>query len=536
MPSPDDIPGRLPEIELSDHDVRTDAAMLLADMQALREEGLADRTLDDKKLDEYLHLSHRLAGIIKSYADGRLTAKAVVVGEALAREPRLLQYDPGQDGHWDVRQPHFTRALDDILMALTREQFDNPVKRHHVLQALKFVALSSQELTPKEREEAYLTIRPFHGGIPPEQSGLARLIGRLIGTRYSIDLPKDTPLDARVNGPAESLPAVLDELRRRGYATVIATLPRQDLDGLKIDGATPIGDAYRSCKPQFLGRIAGTLVKYTRPLSSIILGSLPATVQHYLQERLGSGNYTPESAYCWSAWTEALASIGSGITLGAATGNWWYAIVGIPGTVEAIARASIRDSTEDVAGTLAGKLACLPFEKGLAEQLRREQSLISVRIPLRERTTPPDAAASRLTALATRQVPEDAEQNLAWNPYDPVNTHQYGKRFIEALAGAPAPFETVTARAAQYAALGTAGKAGRYTKRVALACQPGVRYLVTVIGERTEPLLLDVIAREATMKPPAEAAAALSKAAQAAYVHIARYERGTLVQEADAIR
>src|SRR3989338_9754321 len=200
-------------LEINDDDVREDISKIIKSMSEIRAETVTSTGISNEKKDEYLHLAYRLASGIEGIADNGMFSKMQRITKILEKNNVLLKYDPMQDGYWRKREKEFVQTLDDLLFSVVKDDFETIETKHHVLQAVKYLAVEGSPF--KEREEVYDTILPFHGPSKLENNDFGRkLLGKLFGNQYNVSSLEELTLyvDASQDGFTEDIIKLAEEM------------------------------------------------------------------------------------------------------------------------------------------------------------------------------------------------------------------------------------------------------------------------------------------------------------------------------------
>ena len=120
-----------------------------------------------------------MASGIEGIADNGMFSKMQRITKILEKNNILLSYDPLQDGYWKKREKEFVQTLDDLLFSVVKDDFETIETKHHILQAVKYLAVKDSSF--EERELIYNTILPFNKAILPKDMLLERFRGSTEG-------------------------------------------------------------------------------------------------------------------------------------------------------------------------------------------------------------------------------------------------------------------------------------------------------------------------------------------------------------------
>ncbi len=532
-------PPSLINIELEDKDVRNDLLEVVNAMSKMRAETIKDRKLTDEQKDEYLHMSYRLASGIKAIADEPMTKRMQTVADRLNKNPTLLKYDPMQDGYWRKQEGRFAEALDDLLIASVRDDFNSVDAKHHVLQAVKYLGVEDAEL--KEREKVYDTILPFHGPVPLEtrENLLKKIFGRLLGNRYELSNLEGLALniDAVTNGFTDEF---IQMARDRGYTTLRIEMTDKELEKVKsqLKDMQVVDSRDIQLNPRLVNFVNG-VVKYTKPLAYLILGAIPRS----LQERVGNiSNYNVKTAFENSVILEGIAGlfgVASGIVGGIFVDPWYLVQITLPGAlslVDSFGRlVNSGPSNDHPVGSAFLKPIFYPLERYLDKKSR---NTITVELPVRkiEASKQVPNPIAFYDAIGKMEVPEKAEKNLIW---DDENHHQFGKSFMAYLekhaSAKPQGIEIATLidKSNQAVVYNHELSVERYRKYFSLFCFNGRRYLVTAIGanKRENNFVENTAEILSSNSDNQKKLESLGKKLDLRYVHLREYRNGQITSD-----
>ncbi|MBI5065005.1 hypothetical protein HZA97_02105 [Candidatus Woesearchaeota archaeon] len=153
------------DMEISDDDLQSSLVKILTSMESLRREQMKENLISDESKNEYLHLTYRLASILEGFArdekeNSVLTDRMQLVMDVVSKNNALLSYDFLQDDFWRGVEPEFSKTLDLILIRLKGDAFSGLQDKHHIINAIKYLAGSN--LSFDDKVEVYDTILPYN--------------------------------------------------------------------------------------------------------------------------------------------------------------------------------------------------------------------------------------------------------------------------------------------------------------------------------------------------------------------------------------
>ena len=519
-------------LELEDKDVEGDISKIIKSMSEIRAETMTDRKLSDTQRDEYLHLAYRLASGIEGIADNGMFSKMQRITKILEKNNILLSYDPLQDGYWKKREKEFVQTLDDLLFSVVKDDFETIETKHHVLQAVKYLAVEGSPF--KEREEVYDTILPFHGPSKLENNDFGRkLLGKLFGNQYNVSSLEELTLyvDASHDGFTEDIIKLAEEM---GYTKLRVDMKEDDLKKLKtrFKGVQEIGDKDVQPNPTMIN-IANGLVRYTKPISYLFLGALPTKLQNRLDDILPTFN--KKSAFIYSNIIETILHFGGPIALKMINDNPKYLFLWIPGIITSMVRASI-SSNDNLGYTHSvGSIYLKPFFYPFAKNIGRNSKVRVVEIPLSKniKNEKPQSPIGFYESVAKMEVPEEVERNLVWSE---KNHSRFGKSFVDYVdeRTKTKPVARID-KENQAVVYHDEASIDGYKRYSSLVCFNDRRYLVTMIGLDNEkngfvesilPLLHDGSENSKKLE-------SLEKKFDLKYVNLKEYRNGNVVNEVE---
>ncbi len=159
-----DVPNVV-DIELSQDDLQSSLVLILTNMESIRREQMKENLISDESKNQYLHLTYRLASILEGFAkdekeDSGITEQMQSVIDCVSKNNALLNYDFLQDNFWRGVEPEFSKTLDLILIRLKGDAFSGLQDKHHIINAIKYLAGSN--LNFDEKMQVYDTIMPYN--------------------------------------------------------------------------------------------------------------------------------------------------------------------------------------------------------------------------------------------------------------------------------------------------------------------------------------------------------------------------------------
>ncbi len=252
-------------IELKEQDLRNDLDAVMKAMSAIRKENLRKEKITPETKDEYLHLTYRLASLIERLSDKAMLSNMKTVADHVNKNPALLSYDYSQEEFWQEVEPEFSTSLDSIAIALRGDSFSDIREKHHVLNAIKF--LGSADGTPEEKFETYEKILPFmdNSAIKDKDKVLKKQLGSIKGITI-----KDDTITAK---NTKNLEALLKQAGYMGFKGVRVPMKMDEYEKLGLTGRL----IEKCAEPNKFNyqKLWRGVVKYTKPLSYAVIGSLP---------------------------------------------------------------------------------------------------------------------------------------------------------------------------------------------------------------------------------------------------------------------
>ncbi len=150
-------------IELEEEDVRKDLTSIIESMSSIRFEAINNKALSDERKEEYLHLTFRLASVMKSLATETMVNNLQFIATAMDNHEPLLFYDPVQDGYWQSTAPQFVAALERAVIHIMGDRCTSLDYKHHIAQAVKYLGAQSEEGARKDNIIG--SISPLYGHV-----------------------------------------------------------------------------------------------------------------------------------------------------------------------------------------------------------------------------------------------------------------------------------------------------------------------------------------------------------------------------------
>ncbi len=143
-------------IDLNEGDIRNDFSKIADSMRAIRAQHIIDGNVGDETKNEYLHLTNRLASTVEGLADKTISKNMGNMIEHMNKNPNIINYDY----FCESVNENFLKSLDNILIDIKGDNFSNLSDRHHLFNALKFLAVRNASL--EQKLPIYDTILPFN--------------------------------------------------------------------------------------------------------------------------------------------------------------------------------------------------------------------------------------------------------------------------------------------------------------------------------------------------------------------------------------
>ncbi len=513
-------------LELEDKDVEGDISKILKSMSEIRAETVTERKLSDAQRDEYLHLAYRLASGIEGLSDNGMFSKMQRITKILEKNNVLLSYDPMQNGFWKKREKEFVQTLDDLLFSIVKDDFETIETKHHVLQAVKYLAVKDSSF--EERESIYNTILPFNKAILPKDRFLERFKGSFFGKEYRVEKTDDLTL--RVFGRCKDLDSLLEDVHGLGYKKMIVDINSRDDDRIKKERGFTVTKIDGDISNAKLRKIVSNTIKYTIPISYPIIGTLPMFLQKRLEDYVGSEWATFRNpGHKFSRYASSiLGGMVFGTIGGIITDHEFYAIPMMDSMFRVVFRL--------IDGRLA--LGILPAEIGMLplNLYLRNKKDVSYRAEILlekddKKTIKQEDKIKYLEKIATAEVPEDVERNLVWGT---DNNSNFANKFIAYLqsvvkddgSGVNTKINKKHNALVYHNALDSDG----YKKNSGTFCFNGKRYLVTAIGEDNNFVdsATEILSNSKTIE---EKARLLFANLNARYLHLREFQNGKNVND-----
>ncbi len=493
-----------PEIIVEEFPTRINLAKLIVSMDEIRTASLNTQNCSADQKDKYLNLATQLADRIRVASPQELVKQMQVLLAELGKDERLMKYDPTQDNFWKKKNPNFSKNLEEITIKLLQDTFNSLDSKHHVLQAVKVLSVQNEQFSAKEK--VYESVLPFSGKAEGIQSGVfGSLLGSMLGDSFVIEA--DDGVNLKVKGDLSLIDELVQKAKDKGYKTVSVEMHEGDFKefAAKFPSAR-IEERLRE-DPKFLGikydsrkmrQRAGKLIKWTTPISYPVIGALPRSIQHRIE------NYALDkdentffdqknavvSSNCVNGFGGGAATIATLIVFGPTP----LAVIPAYFAVESIARGLIASDHDDYLGSAPVKAVAFPLEKALEskdKKVRAKGKLCSVKISLVDGKEKEDTSSvfDYFTRIARVEVPHEIEDNLVWSP---ANHHQYGLVFgnflEEKIPGEKGRkgLATLLDRENQNYVLYQVKEIEGFAKVTALVCSKGERYVVSLVCDSND--------------------------------------------------
>lgn len=424
------VPNKM-DIEIDESDILSSANSILNAMSGIREEFIQQRynpqdgnIQQEEAVDEYMHLSYRLASVLKTFDTENIKEQLKTVKEAIEKTPALLDYDYLQDEFWKVRCSDFSRSLEKILITIRRENFSTLKDKHHVIQAVKYM-LTENKVADK-RLRIFDTIKPFSpNSTEHNKEFFERELRKLdinIAEKNTIVRTKNKSLEEAINLVSSlgfDRMQVLADLKefedtQKKYPSARIIQENQNLEGL-VEGE-------RDTKTR---RVFRKVMPYLKPITYPILGNMPVYLQQKVQDYVGERGYNPVRA----SYVSVLTNFGAYILLLKLLGgykdprpNWVEAAIGLTLFGGCLGETFVRSfliSQEGGFGSLVGKILLFPLEVclGISSFGRIENSRLVMEIDLarkNEKTDNTDYFAT-FNEFSKKRLKKESEENLVWS-------------------------------------------------------------------------------------------------------------------------
>ncbi len=275
-------PPKTLNIELSEEELHNDLNSIIFAMDGIRNEQINNNKVSEESKNEYLHLTYRLASIVRSFASDEknypgLVDKMQTAVNELNNTPALVCYDVFQDEFWEKTSPKFTEALDGALIQLRGDMFSGLHEKHHLLNAIKYIAVEEEPLEAKV--QIYNTILPFNdvSKIPYAEKTIKKL-----GKKIKIDGLKIT---------AEQCDDLDKLVKMAGYLGFHEVKAVVDIDEAQhFESKGHLSELYKKkeegLKPKRFNKLWRRLINFTAPISYPMIGIIPYKYHKKLEDYL----------------------------------------------------------------------------------------------------------------------------------------------------------------------------------------------------------------------------------------------------------
>jgi hypothetical protein len=249
---------------------------LVREMQKIRIDSLASSSISQDNESKYRIMVSRLSDNLKAIL-GQGFGRLDKFSKKVIKNHRLTVYDPLQREYWLNENRKFVEDLDTITTSVFGNSFNNLEYEHHFLQAMKFSASAS--LQGSDKSNILNTINPFNGPSPEEDSPFKKL---LIGLEQ-FKMEKTGMMKSKFNGNLESIPQILDEIRKMGFISAKTQIFEGDFLKIRNQIKFPYQVTIETNQPQERRRTGleealriglARTVQYTAPVSYPILGTI----------------------------------------------------------------------------------------------------------------------------------------------------------------------------------------------------------------------------------------------------------------------
>ena len=165
-------------VQINEKDVRKDLDSILADMDKIRKESLAEGTMRKKK--EYQSLAYRLASCFKGLYKEEFQPQIKAIEDSVYADERLGNYDRLQVQYWSTSEEgkQFMQGLAELTVSFFQPQdflnlFEQTAE-YHLFQALNTLAKKDALPVQKVFPETVLS------AVPLEKMGRSQSYGRSI--------------------------------------------------------------------------------------------------------------------------------------------------------------------------------------------------------------------------------------------------------------------------------------------------------------------------------------------------------------------
>ncbi len=489
----------------SQNDIKTTAPALLDEMCDIRSRSIAEiarsniaePAISNAEKDNYVSLADRLSSFIKDFVDDELIKKRDILLDRLNKNKDLMHYDPLQDSFWKKKENAFLQSLDDLLIAIAKDDFYSFDAKHHVFQAIKILGAAEKE--PNEKLGVYDTVLPFSTQpVLPKSSIPGTVLGSLLGEVYRVESDN---LTLKVKGNLECLDSVLEKAKECGFANVRFVMRRKEYESLIeihqykenlpaiVQGLNKqANQSFENPSEASVKKTLSNIIKYTGLVSSLVLGTLPSALKKKVSEYFKDYSITKkiEKGSKISELLEASTGI---LTTGLSVMYPPLVFVGVPLILASAIRIRSSDKYESSLGPIALELMFAPFAGYLNRN--KDNPLVEVEFKIQDLSRIAGSRRSELSyfrQIAESRVPEEFEKNLEWRT---DNHNSYGKEFVDyikkntefAEIEKKIPLNIAIDRERQQVRFTSVLHADSHTKYSALVCTSGKRYLATIIIE-----------------------------------------------------
>jgi len=518
------------DIEFSEGDVNENMAKIMDAMERLRISQQTNKELTSENKNEYLHLAYRLASCVEALSDKEMVEKMNEVVKQFDNNPIFFGYDFSQDNFWRDFEPEFTKNLDRIVIGLAGDNFSGLRDKHHILNALKYLGSTNETL--ERRLEVYDTILPVSTLSREKYEHLF-----LTGLKGNLDFKLETGASDNQKNilvPLEKVSLQLCkslELLGFNYLETIIDNDLMGVNSLRLNEKVNrnisvlernVKQPAKKKQSKFVDLLAH-ITRYSKPLSYLALGALPASIQRRIEKRFDQSNvenaFNPNVASCYQSWIEHLGILGGGIYLYSQEHMISPVMLGAAiayGVIDGIIKGVMMEhfvagnempempvdfgSPKRAVGSTLLKLPLFPLEKILdytcgkimknpakvGVQLKEKVSCQTIVLDDFEKSNAPRNYQQMLEKLAQYPLSKEIEDNLVWSR---ENHHTQGDYFADEIvnqmpvgfarkeylareAGALTFYDTLTSKP--------------YTKFSGLTCLPGRRFAYTFVSEKQE--------------------------------------------------
>jgi len=441
-----------------------------------------------------------------------------------------------------------------------KDNFDNLESKHHILQAIKYLAVKNEPF--EEKEKVFDTIQPYTGKVKGFNHSfkLTDIVSKLFG--YSYNIEKDTNTTIRVKGDPEFLPEVLEEAEDIGYSEVEMEMFSTRFEELRKAGLEGRVIENRSInnKPTLRGKIVSYAIRYTTPISYTIIGSLPGDLQNKISKYVRKNTGTEiDTRYATntSNWIGFLGGAAGGIVNWAITGDFistWTLLplyTALESAIRGFVVTNVFNQEADSDDDKVGRLPFLPItmiaRKTIASKEKKGEKIVAsfkVKDAEKEKAkTAPEIvnAFEYFGRIAEMKMPEEVEQNLV---YSTENHFNFGKEFKNYVTketskweGQKPEFQEYIDKKNEKYNLFSVKTINGYNKLTTLVCSQNEKYILSFItgkdlkeAEEQVKLCNDVLAKDSDLIDKVKE---LTKKTESLYAHIIKVEGGKVVADYD---